>query len=243
MAAADGPVLDLGCVYCNAPNIRIMDEAPETGTYIAALKYVFSEILVEFGGVEGEPLLMPIGNLGSPQAYPFHVQTPTGGALILTVDGVEYECFRFCIKVVMVGDDAEPVDFADVTCEQLQEGLTDEQVLGCILPGIDFATEEAQEALTEQQRTDLIAYLCSETPMAQIIHKADAAAAIADDTTIITDQQLLVLDDTGRTYIGGANTPKALVEANKFLLPVTENSKGFEVVTNGETLQIQLNEP
>lgn len=141
-----------------------------------------------------------------------------------------------------------------VTSYRIRPGCEDEVVIGdadCWTPPTnrrrryprEFECDELLDAANGLTTDQLINCLnCSGTAMPQIIHKSDAAAAAADNTTIITDQQLLALDDSGRIYIGANNTPAALVAANRFMLPASEDGDGLLVETNGETLRIQLNE-
>lgn len=108
----------------------------------------------------------------------------------------------------------------------------------------EFTCEELLDPITGLTQAQLIDCLnCSGTAMAQIIHKDDEADALSDITTIITDQQLLVLDDSGRTYIGNGTTPAALVAAKQFLLPVTETAKGINTTVVGLGVGVQLTDP
>jgi len=60
-----------------------------------------------------------------------------------------------------------------------------------------------------------------------ILHYANLSAALADDTTTPTDQQIVVLDDSGNTYYGnGSHTVAVLVAAKKYVLGVEHLNEG-----------------
>lgn len=162
MAANCGTILDLGCIYCGQATIAVGDTVfPATGTFTAVFQYAGTEVLLQFEGVEGEAMLVPIGNLGSPYTYTFHILDPDEERVTLSSDSdaIEYGCARFQLKTALVGE-LVPIDLTGLTCEQLNDedlGLTEDQLLDCILPEYDFSSEDVLEALTDQQEADLTA--------------------------------------------------------------------------------------
>lgn len=115
----------------------------------------------------------------------------------------------------------------------------------------EFTCEELLDPITGLTQAQLIDCLnCSGTAMPQIIHYANLAAA-AVSGTIITDQQLLVLDDSGRTYVGKNTSATDLVAAKVFLPSVEhvneladDEGLNTHVGAAGTTpVSIQLNDP
>lgn len=135
-------------------------DAPATGTFVAVYCYAGGEVCIEFEGVEGEPLVVPIGSLGAPYTYTFHILDPAGERL-LEVDedaGLEYDAWRVCMKDRLIG---EPVllHMPGVSCENLTDkvhGLTEKQIEGCVLPTVEM--DDAP--LTDGQIADLVERLC-----------------------------------------------------------------------------------
>lgn len=158
MAAANRPY-DLGCFYCGQPGVALPVNAPSSGTFQAFFCYAGTEVCTQFQGVVGEPLVVPLGNLGAPYVYEFRVLDPEGDPVEFYEDDTDllFTCWALCLKVALVGE-AVMLNMAGVTCENLNDeehGLTVEQRLECILPRYDFSDPATLDALTDQQDTDL----------------------------------------------------------------------------------------
>lgn len=82
---------------------------------------------------------------------------------------------------------------------------------------------------------------------AMIIYKADLAAALADNVTVLTPQQILVLEDTNAIYASSSasTTPMGRINAKKHALGVIDAANGTEVIARTVvpegTFEVQLN--
>lgn len=156
-------VYKLGCYVCGQPNVLLPFTAPSTGTYTAVFVLDGVRVVHEFEATIGENLLVPIGGLNENFFHRFYVQDENGEQVIFTQGATEYDCIGFKL-VSALSAEATLLHLPAVTCENLtdeQHGLTNDQLLTCILPTYDFALVETLEALSVQQTNDLIAALCT----------------------------------------------------------------------------------
>lgn len=232
--------LDLGCWSCCQKFIELPIVYPSTGEFRVWFKYVGRRLFRTLTGVEGEPVIIPVSGLNEEFTFYGYLTDPDNAAWPFTVDGVVYDCFSFkfhegvelqpepsgaCSPATVNINGVEVATPASGATADLEVVDQDGNPIGSLVSG--------QWVIT-----------ISEDVADTIIPYATEVAALADTTTIPTDKQLVKVKDTNRGYWGdGASTVAALVTAQVFLLPVTENNKGLLVTTNGENLQIQLNEP
>lgn len=195
---------NLGCYYCGQPSIALIDSAPETGTYIARFCYAGTEVCIEFPGVEGEALYVPIGNLGSPYTYTFTVEAPSGDPVEHSVDGGTFNRFLFCLKTALVGE-ATLLDMTGVSCDNLTDetkGLTTAQKEGCILPTIEM--DDAP--LTDPQVADLTARLCGSAEPANYVAKNTNNTTLATGSIASGATQDIAIPDTGIGVVNSEGT-------------------------------------
>lgn len=216
MAAASGPVYNAGCLWCGQPGVVLPGNAVFTGTHVAWFNYAGQCVCIEFEAVQGEPMVVPVGNLGAPYTYTFHVEQPDEeGLFVLTVDGKEYERFRLCIKVPLVGQ-VVMMDAEAITCENLNDpenGLSASQRVECILPTYTLA--EFMAGLTDGQKAALIGWLCTACPSmcAQIEAASNEAVLDCLDTPGRIDAIKAILCDVCPTLcesIGAATNAEVV---------------------------------
>jgi hypothetical protein len=141
-------------------------------------------------------------------------------------------------------DTTNPATFTDLsalTCPQLNDailGLTDAQRTNCL-----YVTIYETDGVTERTRVAAGGTYTLPTATPMILPYANYAAAQADTSTVPTTAQLVVLNDSDRTYHGdGTSTVAALVAAQRYLLPVTEASSELATTVEGTQVKIQLNQ-
>lgn len=249
MLAAEGPTKNLGCVMCGQPGVVLPGVVDVAGTYTAWFCYAGTEVAFTFELEEGDTMVVPLGTLGAPYTYAFHVELPEGaGVWAGEVDGVEFQRWIICLKVPLVGE-VVLLDMESITCENLtdaENGLTDAQVITCILPLVDFADDAYWDALSVQQIADITARLGPS--MDTIIPYADEAAALVDGALIPDEKQTVRIKDTGREYPGdGTSMIAQLIVADRFFLPravdteTWDNADGLVITKGGNTYTHQLN--
>lgn len=133
----------------------------------------------------------------------------------------------------------------EFTCEELTDpdtGLTAEQLgpacldcgTGGTCTGVDIL-DNLGNVIAHVDDGDTYTI----TPM--ILPYADFATADADVVTVPTTAQMVYLVDSKRMYPGdGASDVKTLVNAQQYLLPVTEAAKELATVVEGDPVKIQL---
>ena len=203
MPAVSGPVLDLDCIYCGQPNVVLPGVAAVTGTHIAWFAYAGQCVCIQFEAVEGEPMLVPIGELGAPYTYTFHVEQPDeAGPYSLTVDGTAYQLFRFCLKVPLVGQ-VVMIDAEGITCDNLNDpenGLTETQRVQCLLP--TYTIGEFMEGLTDPQKAALIDWLCGGACATLCEMLAEVVDPLADVIPCLSEEAADALGATVMDSIG-----------------------------------------
>lgn len=116
----------------------------------------------------------------------------------------------------------------------------------CPTPCDSIALLSAQaivDCLEELGKLAAVTEIISAEMAIVFIHKADLAAASADSTTVLTDQQALVIDETGATYYGPggpSDTPAARVAAGIHALGAIDGDPVTTKLPAG-TFEIQLN--
>lgn len=141
-------------------------------------------------------------------------------------------------------DTTNPATFLDLsglTCEQLNDpilGLTTAQRTNCL-----YVTIYETDGTTVRTRVAAGGSYTLPTASPMILPYANYAAALADTTKVPTTEQLVVLNDSDRTYHGnGTSTVAQLVAAQRYLLPVTEASSALQTTVEGEQVKLQLNQ-
>lgn len=146
---------------------------------------------------------------------------------------ISRDAYTADIIVEQIGNAGKSSDVRALLCPALCDtlgGVAEEDVItdvyNCLSP-------EAQAAL----QTFLA--------VATFIYYDTEADALADTTTEPSMQQRVVLLDTGREYAGqGATVTVAdLINAKKFMIPVTETTKGINTTVVGESVGISLTDP
>lgn len=159
MPAKCSRTFDLGCFDCGQSSVAIPVLATFAGTYSARFRYIGTEIRKDFTGEAGTTILIPINGLNEDFTHYFYVLDPNGDRVTYD-NGLVHDCFRFTIHPSVIGESAEFVDASVLTCDNLKDaekGLTEEQLLDCVLPVYDFADPDTLDALTPQQEIDLAA--------------------------------------------------------------------------------------
>ncbi len=219
MPAASGPSYDLGCIVCGTPTVTLEGLAPETGTYTAWFAYAGTCVCIQFEGVAGFPLLVPIASLGSPYSYTFHVELPSGGVYTYDDGTTTWQNWHFCLKSPLVGEVVQ-VPLAAFTCVNLTDptnGLTPDQRVVCLLPTYTLA--EFQAGTTPEQQAQLTAWLCDGGSGEPVLLK------VSDGTTVITL-------DPGDAFIVRAVKTKAINAAGVEVDWLTPLTTGYDLLND-----------
>lgn len=144
-------------------------------------------------------------------------------------------------------DTTNPATFTDLsalTCEQLNDdnlGLTDAQRLNCL--GVTIYDTDGTTVLTTVAAGDTYTIPTPPAEMPTILPYDTQADALADTTTVPTTAQTVRVLSTRREYAGdGTSTVSDLVDAQAYLLPVTEAGGKLETVVENITVRIQINQ-
>lgn len=143
-------------------------------------------------------------------------------------------------------DAAAPLlyDLTNLSCANLNHptlGLTAAQRTNCL-----YVTIYEADGVTE--RTRIMAggsYTLTEADDMDIfVRKANKAAALADDVTVVTTQQFLLIEDTNELRPGDGGTVAALAATDVYLLPVKGESGRLGVNGGGSSnypYELQVN--